>query len=66
MTPNCFLMFWCLIEIVSYAFSLLLIAALFWPNIRSRGEDQQARAAVEEVGGADWPPQESDDPDGEI
>ena len=52
MTPTCFLLFWCVLEIVSYAFSLLLIAILFWPTIRSRGEDQHARSAVEQVGGA--------------
>ncbi len=48
MAPSFFLLFWCVVEIVSYGLCLLLIAILFWPMTRSRG---QAPATEERLGG---------------
>ena len=51
MAPSFFLLFWCVVEIVSYGLSLLLIAILFWPRTLSRAEDRQAPATEEQLGG---------------
>jgi hypothetical protein len=49
MAPSFFLLFWCVVEVVSYGLSLLLIAILFWPMTRSRAEDGRVSATEEQL-----------------